>query len=824
MGDERNSMNHEENLFNAVEPTEKVPDNQIIERLGEESDIPNKYLNNSDDMKSIPERLKIPQEIIEIATCNRSISSLSEEQRKLLAEFLQLEPEILLEYAESGLSVRESIFKDKQDIQIDESKMLSLEKQIAEANTLPNVIVAILEANGSYLKLPDNEKKLLLDCLHVRIDTMTECAKAGYFIKESLPKARIMQWLNINLTDTLIMIKNHDADETKASCEAQLFSELQSKFDWPNDSESQKLIELLVSGQRSMNIIRARIASIALNIDINEIIAKPDSLYKESIFDGYNKTEISLIKSVMQAYALDSRFVADYLANHTLSPQELSDLLTGYQDEFYTVNTVSGSSADEWTEITNKGRIYPENPFSFNTGSGDSVNLETGALAYQDTIASIPGRNGLNLDLALTYNSYDATSEIPLAQREDTYLNFYRIKVSATPMTIDDYYTYLYGSFLDLIDLIVRLTNAAMTTGRWWTVSGEVVAANQYDWVLMQRYLPGMAILSEGDIYLIIPGGVFDNKGSYVLEPYGALHHYEVTKNKFINGIKPITYETPFEYMGDGWSFNFSRVITDDDSNEISLRLSNGAVYRYQNGVTPSNLKKYLISDIKFTVESTSSYKNSKYRLDYKNGNIEYFDNKGRIIGRKDRSSNIIDFTYNIGIGYNGSIIITDTNNLTTTIAYTPISVTVTLPDQGTVKYSIENGVKGKVLTQKIDQLNRITAFIYESKTVDFNFFIQINNNPSFFDSPTNNITYNMLKDVVYPSGAISSYTNETAARNTHIDIFNGFTQYCRFASRQDIDDSVVYNRIQYSYSDNNFSGYPNNYDMDSATRSLITE
>ena len=47
-------------------------------------------------------------------------------------------------------------------------------------------------------------------------------------------------------------------------------------------------------------------------------------------------------------------------------------------------------------------------PFQLNLNSNESVSLNTGAVTYRVPIAFIPGRNGLNINLQLRYNSSDA--------------------------------------------------------------------------------------------------------------------------------------------------------------------------------------------------------------------------------------------------------------------------------------------------------------------------------------------------------------------------------------------------------------------------------
>jgi hypothetical protein len=223
-----------------------------------------------------------------------------------------------------------------------------------------------------------------------------------------------------------------------------------------------------------------------------------------------------------------------------------------------------------------------------------------------------------------------------------------------------------------------------------------------------------------------------------------------------INYALTSTGDNPMLYMGDGWSFQFDRIIN-NGADDVILKLGNGSAYMYRQGVSASNLKNYMLSDMKLK-EITNDYKTSKYTLSFKDGKKEYFDAGGRLLGIKDRFNNTIDFTYNINPGYNGSIDITDTNGKITNITFSPTNVTVTLPDSNKVKYTLESRTKGKVIIQKLDQLNRLTAFTYSANVADFDNFSRNISSPA-----KSSIPYNLLTDVTYPSGAVSHYEYASA-------------------------------------------------------------
>lgn len=61
------------------------------------------------------------------------------------------------------------------------------------------------------------------------------------------------------------------------------------------------------------------------------------------------------------------------------------------------------------TSVAEEFRVEPVNaPFYAYSNNNESVSLATGALNFEKTLLSLPGRNGLNLNIAIKYNSDDA--------------------------------------------------------------------------------------------------------------------------------------------------------------------------------------------------------------------------------------------------------------------------------------------------------------------------------------------------------------------------------------------------------------------------------
>ena len=68
------------------------------------------------------------------------------------------------------------------------------------------------------------------------------------------------------------------------------------------------------------------------------------------------------------------------------------------------------ASADESDSVFEVDTV--SSPMYFESGNNDSVSLKTGDLMYAKSLFSFPGRNGLDLDVAIRYNSSDAVNTV----------------------------------------------------------------------------------------------------------------------------------------------------------------------------------------------------------------------------------------------------------------------------------------------------------------------------------------------------------------------------------------------------------------------------
>ena len=296
---------------------------------------------------------------------------------------------------------------------------------------------------------------------------------------------------------------------------------------------------------------------------------------------------------------------------------------------------------------------------------------------------------------------------------------------------------------------------------------------------------------------------------------------------------------SPMTYFAAGWSFNFSYIkifnaefrnirstlvlgdgsrygmdrsaMQDKDTVEISLR-----------GYRSDELKDLLLyKDTSYSAEGQTS----AYRLAYKDGKQEFFDEGGKLIKTENRFGDTITYKY-ITTGTENEdryqefnkVEIRDTRGQLTTIERGALEgtadltkatqdIVVTLPDQSTIKYVVRNswhphavqdGIITQVLVSKTNQIGMETLFEYiEDDVSAFSFlgaFVKEGEQPFY-----------PLTKITHPTGLVTEYTYEHNLEGKIGPVFGSYDYY-RILSRKDKFGAEEYNVYNYTYSDENYT------------------
>ena len=640
------------------------------------------------------------------------------------------------------------------DLTIDYDDNNTLEKEYM----ISPEVRAILYGKTSYRNLDDFEKDLLKNTFWLRDETMLECSDAGFSIKDSVMKAIIMQRLDISFSETQDMI-SYFGDDEEAYSQTEYLRLIRQSYLWFNNEGANGLTKWIAQGYPAHNTVFSFVIAQAFGMEHSQIISKSipsieemDTILKEWEDD---ETSVELFKGLIRIYCVDPAILAEYIRHSGMTVQEFYNSLIAFEKE----NGLFASAVNAALSVADFKGIDPPRS-AFIPASDEEILMADGSLNYYDNIAVIPGRGGLDLNLALRYNS------------------------------------------------------------------GE----------------------------------------SSTLEAYST---------DYVNKTRNIRVLSALDYVANGWKFAFPYVCVPQNTNTEPLvyKAADGTAYEYDSS-TSSHLKNHKTSDIIFDTDTNNQYNGSQYCLTYSNGTKEYFDGAGKLIAIIDRFGNKITFVYN-----SSTVTITDTLSQVTTISKTSTALTVTLPGGGVVKYDLELNTVSQSsgnasqfhLKKKTDQLNRITTYTYEARSLSANplsgytppkvldtsprtfyngpYAISYGINVygyvifntvigatlytcSYTSSDTDNgvkysvslsghfwgveclvpyvaypglvpvyVDYALLKTVSYPTGAQTSYdyTNYDVTQNGGI----GSYKYPRVTIRKDTSEGSVYNNRSYAYTGN---------------------
>jgi len=343
-------------------------------------------------------------------------------------------------------------------------------------------------------------------------------------------------------------------------------------------------------------------------------------------------------------------------------------------------------------------------------------------------------------------------------------------------------------------------------------------------------------------------------------------------------------------FFASGWTLNTTRIFTDyttiihgppyqAQTAGRFVKLADGRTIEIEVKSGTAQLKNYKLSDLKFQADNFAAYPGSAFILTYADGTKEYLS-QNHLVARTDRFGNVIRF-----VDSDNRVTITDSNNKVITIDLPSDSVngqiSITLPDSAAISYTVSGndniltGMPLKQLTEKRDQLGRVTRFEYTPGEFDPNFFsrasqtkqviapsalhritigkynatisdwfgspfefygeyrgpagVEINsynrsiNNTFVFGSDywfaARSAYYSNLTKITYPTGMYTEYVYGKSQASLHA---MGHKDYYYVKERSDYALGVRYNRVSYTpglngNARNNFSGM-------SLTDTLLTE
>ena len=224
-------------------------------------------------------------------------------------------------------------------------------------------------------------------------DTVPENNHNDYYYLNETSLEKISRLLNIDNASAERMILAYD-NEDDAVYEAENYRMLKEMFyalDYTDCSDV--LTELVVSGFGSLRVAYSGIVADVLDADIHEVMLRDDELMPgDDIYAEY----------FVQDFYVSPKFISEYTFEHGITAEVMYDIvmtsLRAMYPDVYSISTLSNDPNEKTPE-------YPSSPFFVNSGENESISPVSGALTYIMNLATIPGINGMDINLSLRYDS-----------------------------------------------------------------------------------------------------------------------------------------------------------------------------------------------------------------------------------------------------------------------------------------------------------------------------------------------------------------------------------------------------------------------------------
>jgi RHS repeat-associated protein len=464
--------------------------------------------------------------------------------------------------------------------------------------------------------------------------------------------------------------------------------------------------------------------------------------------------------------------IEDFMKQFTGSLQDLESQIStayaetfGYEQEKGTELNPDDGNVSLSVQSTDPEYFYaPEEilskPYTYSQIGSIDVNMNTGAYTYSETDLSLPGINGLDLNITRSYDSSTSYAETAIGWYNPNYANNASLRVqydwylvgsrgNLTLISNRSAYTFKYQPNASIANWHQDLNASQYLDAQYWMEFAEEDSC----------YVGAWDINEEDVIILFVPA----------VAPVGTQIGLALVNEKI-----DYHYQVKEFGLGHGWRLGFSAIETYiTTNNELSdiaakrrLITSDGKRYEIEEDIYTgsSNLVDYPLDDMRLE-PANGAYPGAQYVLTYKDGKKEYFDSSGRNIAIVDRFGNTI------------------------TIAYT-------VTDQGAVsKIQIRDTIGNVIVYQNENIDPAVTQYVAGKKSVTWRYntkwTLALNGTVLktyySFDQTSTSLKMQTLTAVQDEMGEITHYTTSTGTRK-----FN-----CYFSSAQTGDNSVRYAWLQ---------------------------
>ena len=631
----------------------------------------------------------------------------------------------------------------------------------------------------------------------------------------------------------------------------------EQKAEYVSPAAFRKAKDMFLQGYSAQEIRAAYSVAATYNLAPEDLLIDrekaPSTLSEEEqCFFAVYPVNVAAVQELMRSTDLQSSAV-DFKSEAEISRIDASDAAKSEISQVMEAVTSVGVALYSVPDEVEDDPVIESirQPIDIHIDSHENVRINTGALEYRESIASLPGVNGKNIDLQLQYGSDESALE-KYDYRRSTQTRYAivgtQVEMAEGRLFEDTARSVVYKGYTSakaaneaLLEMQDKEIPCELTTPfvasktatkvirntcekSWWTNPYELLYDRQ------SNPAPSSYAYSSGGYKGTLPRTktkkVYDNgttvkktdgdricyyqktiweatfsgtvrkkvtEGSLV---YVSLSVVEYSYSSAYNNTKEQTYNESRYDLGAGWSLGIPSI--DRDSHGESLILPGIGTY----ALSGNTIKDYKRSDMKLT--SDKSYNNGQFdstqKLTFADGTAYYFSSDGLLLAMVDEFGTTVTFKYaQVNGDYHPSEII-DADGNSTTIVYTATgfgkTVTITAPDGNATVLHIK-ALDSETYGENNSVLEKIVC--PDGETVSFDYTME-NGTYSFTGSSGGpDIQYALLNRVAYDTGAKLHYAYEMQDVNLGSGHLNTYRLTERYTTNG-TDDMQRIDRAAYTY------------------------
>jgi RHS repeat-associated protein len=621
----------------------------------------------------------------------------------------------------------------------------------------PRLIEDILRSINKFSEASQEDKNIICSAYNTEASVIVEYESKGYSLSAILNSITYLNTYGLKSDSLNTIINDKDilnvpGELSKSLNQITLFSEI-------NKLSEEKALEAKQLVLNNIDIKKIEASYNAYEVIVTKNASLSSLTLKEIInINEQNATTLSEIQQV-SASILSSDAIAMLISYEKYSGNTGNTAIQSIKNNinnYYSIqkeSAVSEAPTNGETTLQESGTNIEsmkksiDSAYNISKYNKEEIDATTGAVKNDYSALQLEGKNGLDLNISVRYDSLDSGLKAPD-------------------------YTIHSGSSVDYFSVYESVQYYVLEyNGEEYVITGDDKTGPTE---IAQCYLRSDA---ENLINSLPKSGgeciddtIYCYFISYTISPVESSYSYISTTSKD-------NYNYNYNKIGLGWQFNFSSIET--NAKGKFLHLGDGRTYK----INGSSLEDYDFKDIVFYDQSTNNTgapaiytdadtnTSSRYVLEYKDKTKEYFTDEGRLLAVIDKYGNKIRYQNTVE-GSNNLLKIIDTRNRVVEIKYSSDKVELKKPSGDLVNFNLENkseSFEGINYNYKVlKEIQELSAYAVQSRVTSYAYNTQVGlENTGKFSYESNGgglaNVYAKLNNINYSTGASTVYTYEKA-------------------------------------------------------------